>query len=130
MTVVLDKPLTYALVAVSMIEIMASPYRNVQITPADSTYCSLVGVPTVAAIAGQFLWLQTWGPLWTNADLVVSVGINNRSISTGPDGNLHPVVAADAFNTVQGQKVGFAMENGNTAAHLQGAPFIFLQIAP
>lgn len=130
MTVVLDKPLTYALVAVSRIECMACEYSNVQIVPADSPFCSTVGVPTVAAVAGQFLWLQTWGPLWTNADLVVGVGGNNRDVSSGPDGNLHPIVAADAFNSTQGQKMGHVMQNGNTVARLQGAPFIFLKITP
>lgn len=130
MTVVLDQPLTYDVTAVAHIECMANPYRNVQIVPADSSYCSTVGVPTIAAVSGQFLWLQTWGPLWTNADLVVSVGVNNRAVGSGPDGNLHPIVAADAFNTTQGQRMGFALQNGNTVAHVQGAPFVYLQIAP
>jgi hypothetical protein len=130
MTVVVDKPLTVALTAVSRFECIASIFSNVQITPVDSTYCSVVGVPTINAIAGQFLWIQTWGPLWTNADLVVSVGINNRAVGFGPDGNMHPIVAADAFNTTQGQRAGFALDNGNTAAHLQGSPFVFLQLFP
>ena len=131
MTVVIDKPLTVALTAVSRIECMASPYSNVQRIPADSTYCSTVGVPTVGAILGQHLWLQTWGPLWTNADLVCGVGVTNRLVKFGPDGNLHPVVAGDAFNSTQGQIAGHVMVGGNAAGHMnQGAPFIFLQITP
>jgi hypothetical protein len=43
---------------------------------------------------------------------------------------MHPIVAADAFNTTQGQRAGFALDNGNTAAHLQGSPFVFLQLFP
>ena len=129
MTIVIDKPTNVEMTAVTRLDCMCSQYANVQLIPADSSYCSTIGVPTIAAVAGQFLWLQTWGPIYTNKDLVVGVGVNNRDVSSGPDANLHPIVAGDAFNTTQGQKMGHVLQNGNAVGRPAGT-FVFLMLDP
>jgi len=138
MVITVDKPLSYDLTsgADAFVDCMQSPYANVQTaTPGEgeehfsASYCSCVGAPTMAALINEYLWLQTWGPYVAQADVVVGTDPNNRQVAEGPDGNLHPVVASDAFNTTQGQKIGYVLCNSNDVTS-RGAPFIYLQLAP
>lgn len=125
MTVVVDKPLPVALTAVSHGECMANPYANVQTLNSDTT--SVVGIPTVAATLGQYLWLQTWGPIWIAPQAGVSVGSNNREVVFRHDGSIDVHDPADP-NVAKGQHAGFVL--ANAAGGGQGAPFIMLQITP
>lgn len=142
MVITVDKPLSYNLIAgvAAYVDCTQSPYANIQTgnAPADAAfpaaYCGVVGAPTMAALINEYLWIQTWGPYVAQADLAVGViGVGtNRAVVAGPDGNLHPIVAGDAFNSTQSQRVGYVLMNLNRpgGAPGRGAPFIFLQLAP
>jgi len=126
MTLTLDAPIPVALTAASMhAECMASLYLNVKTL--TSTTTSVVGVPTVAATVGQYLWLQTWGPCWIAPQAEVSVGNNNRRVVFRHDGSIDEDDVADA-NVSKGQIAGFVLANAPGGG--QGAPFIMLWLAP
>jgi len=126
MTLTLDKPLPVALVADDDHgECMASPYLDVR-TGGGST-SSIVGVPTMVAKDGEFLWIQTWGPVWIAPQGEVSVGNNNRQVVFRHDGSIDEYDATDPY-TVKAQHAGFVLQNAREGG--QGAAFIMLQISP
>jgi len=126
MAIAVDKPIPVALtVDIMHGECMASPYLNVQ-SLADAI-SSVIGIPTVAATVGQYLWLQTWGPIWIAPQGEVSLGNNNRQVVFRHDGGIDEYDAADP-NTIKAQHAGFVLANAPGGG--QGAAFIFLQIAP
>lgn len=126
MVVTIDRPLPCPLTAATMHgECMANPYLNVQ-TSIDNTM-SVVGMPTMPATVGQYLWLQTWGPVWIAPQAEVSVGNNNRRVVFRHDGSIDEDDGTDA-NVSKAQIAGFVM--ANAPGGTQGAPFIFLQITP
>jgi len=140
MTLTIDKPLSYDLTsgASAYVDCMQSPYANVQTTPEIADLCgpwlTCVGAPTMSALVNEYLWLQTWGPYVAQADLNVGVDQSSRTVVAGPDGNLHPIVAEDAFNSTQAQRIGYVMCNKNIVEGRGGgpgigAPFIYLQLA-
>lgn len=126
MVLTLDKPLPCALTATTMhAECMASPYLNVQTSISDKM--SVVGIPTMLATINQYLWLQTWGPIWIAPQAEVSVGSNNRQVVFRHDGSIDEYDATDP-NTIKAQHAGFVLANAPGGG--QGAAFIFLQITP
>lgn len=126
MVVTIDKPLPCNLTATTMHgECMANLYLNVQ-TNIDNTM-SVVGMPTMPATIGQYLWLQTWGPVWIAPQAEVSVGNNNRRVVFRHDGSIDEDDVSDA-NVSKAQIAGFVMANASGGG--QGAAFIFLQITP
>lgn len=127
MVLTLDKPTPIPLTVVGVVnvECMASPYLNVQ-TGLDQ-YASKVGVPTMPAVAGEYLWLQTWGPVWIAPAGGVSVGVENRRVVFGGNGGVFDEDPTIAVRETQ-QYAGFVL--ANAPGDGQGAPFIFLQIAP
>lgn len=125
MVVTMDKPLPVNVTAVAMqAECMANPYRNVQ---TNVTILPIVGVPTMPATTGQFVWLQTWGPRWVAAQLNVGTGVNDDQVVFRNDGSIGQHNPADPTEAM-GQHAGFVLSR--TFAGAQGAPFIFLQITP
>jgi hypothetical protein len=126
MTVALDSPTPVAIVVdVTHCEAMASPYLNVQ-TLTTATM-SVVGIPTVPATVGKFLWLQTAGPIWVAPQNDVSTGNNNRLAVFRHDGSVDAFTYNDA-NVGQAQIAGWVLANASGAG--QGAPFIWLTIGP
>jgi len=106
-------------------ECMASPYSDVR---TDGTVTkSVVGVPMVAAVAGQWLWIQTWGPVWIAPQAEVGVGNNNRQVVFRHDGSLDEHDYSTAI-VAKGQHAGFVLANASGGG--QGAAFIMLQICP
>ena len=132
MTVTLDRPLPIALAAGTTGAIMASEYAAVQ---TSDEYHAVVGVAHVAAAAGQYLWLQTWGSFWMSAQLTVGhaqVNPNNFQVVFRADGSLglHETTEALAVdNTISfAQHAGYIL---NTLTGVfRGAPFVCLQITP
>lgn len=106
-------------------ESMASVYADVRTS--TSTTKSIVGIPTFAATVGQYLWLQTWGPVWIAPQASVSVGNNHRQVVFRHDGSVDDHDSTDA-TVAQGQHAGFVLKQGNGGG--QGAAFIMLQISP
>lgn len=106
-------------------ECMASHYADVRTD--GSAYKSVVGVPMVAATSGQWLWIQTWGPIWIAPQGAVSTGYNDRQVVFRHDGSLDQHDYNDA-HTKFAQHAGFVLANARGDG--QGAAFIMLQIAP
>jgi len=127
MVLTLDKPVPIPLTVVGVVnvECMASPYLNVQ-TGLDQ-YASKVGMPTMPAVLGEYLWLQTWGPVWIAPAGGVSVGVENRRVVFGGNGGVFDEDPTIAVRETQ-QYAGFVL--ANAPGDGQGAAFIFLQITP
>ena len=71
-TFTLDAGITVALTT-EYCEVLQSPYADVKLTAGPSggltgnDYSSVAGIPNViTASANQYVWLQTWGPIWIN----------------------------------------------------------------
>ena len=106
-------------------ECMASHYSEVR--QDTSNVKSVVGMPMVAAVSGQWLWIQTWGPIWIAPQGEVSVGNNNRQVVFRHDGSIDEHDYSDAAVT-KAQHAGFVLANARGGG--QGAAFIMLQICP
>ncbi|MBE3119234.1 MAG: hypothetical protein IMZ50_10835 [Candidatus Atribacteria bacterium] len=130
-TIYLDAPLTVAVTTATYVEVMANQYLGVN-TGNNGGYRAAVGLPVVAATVGQYTWLQTWGPCWVSPQSDLGNTIHNNSVTARHDGSVDSemnaaAVGGTAYNYQQ-QRVGYVLSRarGNT----QGAPFIFLMIAP
>ncbi|GAJ16011.1 unnamed protein product, partial [marine sediment metagenome] len=86
MTVTLDRPLTAALTPAPHAELIASPYLDVLEGNLDRQM--IVGMPPIAATVGQYLWLQTWGPVWGVPDAACGVGIDNSQVVFRGNGSI------------------------------------------
>lgn len=128
MTVTLDRPLSGALVGTDHAEIMASPYLNVQTTALAFGFHSVMGVPPIAATLGQYLWLQTWGPVWITPGGLgqASIGFLNRRVYFREDGSIDENPVGTAY--ADAQLAGYVL--CNAPGEGQGAPFIQLMLAP
>jgi len=128
MTITLDKPTDFILELVSHVECMANPYLLLR--QGNFERQPIMGIPMMGATVNQFLWYQTWGPLWVSpqsADpLWVGVGNHNVNVVFRHDGTLQALVVDASVS--QQQHAGFVMTIPNGAG--QAAPFIFLQITP
>jgi len=126
MTLRLSEPIPVALTADTMHgECMASPYLD--ILTGNYPQRGKVGVPTVAATDGQFLWIQTWGPCWIAPQAEVGDEDHDQQVVARHDGSLDEHDYSDTYTT-KAQHVGFVLTSAKGGG--QGAPFIFLQIAP
>ncbi len=127
MLLTLYKPVPFPLTIAAGVgvECMASPYLNVQ--TGLNEYASMVGVPTMPAVLGEYLWLQTWGPVMVSPTGTLSVGVQNRRVVFGANGGVFDEDPTIAERGIQ-QYAGFVLANAPDDG--QGAPFIFLQIAP
>lgn len=120
-----DRGLEIALLAAtSKVEVIASPYKHVVISSA--VHYPVVGIPTVLATSGQYLWIQTWGICWISPQSGVGVA-GNVGLTFRHDGSLEPALTA-VTGYITNQYAGFCIA-GNSAA-TQAAPFFMLQISP
>jgi len=136
MTVVVDGKLQNALTTSDSAELIASPYLSI-LAQASLSYSNVyghIGRPTVAATIGQFLWIQTWGACFLSPQ--TDVGVNTGGSGAGQnyivvarhDGSIDTLLYSDVTHD-QAQIVGFVMACA-TIAGGQGAPFVWLTIAP
>lgn len=117
------------------VEVCPNPYNSVQVrqaqaTNAGDTYSSVAGMPLVKTTANnQYLWLQTWGPIWINptnacGNTVVEnrrqVRFNYEGIITGTDGQ--------TATTSILQNAGFMITREDAGS--TGPPLVMLQISP
>ena len=125
MTVTVDRPLPVALTPAPHAELIASPYLDVLEGNLDRQM--IVGMPPIAATVGQYLWLQTWGPVWgtpvlgdwTTIDSSLAMFRGNGSIAAFNEGD-----PAIGIQQIAGTIMTPARGGG------QGAPFLNLMIAP
>ncbi len=120
-----DRGLEIALVAgESIAEGIASPYSKVLYN--NTAGYPVIGVPSVLATIGQFLWIQTWGPCWLS--LQAGCGVAGQlGVIFRTDGSLSEALSAVA-DQITNQHAGFVLAESTTQT--QGAPIIFLQITP
>ena len=124
MTITVDKPLTVALSPNPHAECIASPYLDVLFGNLERQM--IVGIPTVAAVAGEFVWLQTWGPTWATPGGVVWATAENTLAMFDGNGNIEAFDEALPVTGAQ-QIAGHIMSplpGGGS-----GAPFLFLMIS-
>lgn len=124
-TVYLDAALTVDIASGTFCEGLGNPYGNVLGASTHGEYISIIGVPTVPAIVNQYVWLQTWGPIWLAG--TVGIGANTtyeRQLCFVGGG------AVESHYTHVGdsaQNAGFIIQLDAGGA---GPPFIMLQISP
>lgn len=125
-TVYLDADLHVAVsTTTSFVEILGNPYENVYST--NNGYSSVAGVPLVEATVGEYVWLQTWGPLWLAPGAAgVGGGAEERECVFGGNGALFEHNVGDTSD--QRQHAGHIINKDSAAG--DGPPFIMLQICP
>jgi len=125
MTVDLDRPLSTALVGTDHAEIMASQYLNVQ-TGGPYGFHTVVGMPPISATINQYLWLQTWGPVWITPLAGAGAGNQNRRLYFRENGSVMRNDASGSY--ADSQLAGYVL--ANAPGEGQGAPFTQLMLAP
>ena len=123
MTIGLDSPTPVALTLdTDDMELMASPYYAVQ--SSTDAVATVMGIPTVAATIGQFLWLQVGGPNWIAPQTDVGAATLDFECVFRHDGS---VELQDATTKLHQQHAGCVV--AQAIGDGQGAPFLMLQIA-
>jgi len=125
MTVTVDRPWPLDVANTEHAEIMASPYLNVQ--TGHNPVASVMGMPTQIATVNQYIWIQTWGPVWIVPAGDVSVGDHNRSCVFGSNGGIFVYEPADP-GVMHQQFAGYVLCNARGGG--QGAPFVQLMLSP
>lgn len=120
LTLVLDSPTPVALTTGGNAEIMKNPYEDVM--NEDNGWHTVMGIPTVVADDGEFLWLQVEGPCWV-APVAAGVGL----------ATLYKTVTFASRGTIEDQVIKSQIAGTiicpSTTGGAQPAPFINLQIA-
>ena len=129
----IDRPVNLALTTFDVVEIMASPYKN--LLWASSAMGPTIVVPVIVATAGQYSWGQTWGPIWCPPQATAgdndAAGEENFHLIFRADGSVEShnhasAVGGTGYNYHQ-QHAGFVL--GCNATKGQAAPFFMLQIS-
>lgn len=140
-TITLDNALTTALSS-TYTEVLHNPYGALRLTAGPSggdsgnDYSSVAGIPcTITTVAGYYLWIQTWGPIWINphGSSLQDVGITGSerkvvfdcegSITLEDDAAHGPCAGGEDM-----QHAGFIIDR--SASSTSGPPLIMLQISP
>lgn len=132
--ITLDAPTPVDVIVGNQVEAIASRYAEVvhgNDCVASSVWTPVAGIPTIDAPAGNYTWLQTWGPcccIGAGGDGVNNPGGAANSLSVyanGGDGALR------SFSQDAGiqQYVGYIIATGGVAG-TQGAPFVNLMLDP
>ena len=101
-TFTLEEPLRVAFSALTQIDLVLNPYNGVIVNVAAST-AAPVGWAVSVVTAGNYGWLQTWGPGVVLNDATAALGVNDGiSSSNGVDG-------AVEFGVARQPNIGYAM---------------------
>jgi hypothetical protein len=123
-------------------EVLQSPYANVKLTAGPSgglsgdDYSSVAGIPNViTAAANQYVWLQTWGPIWINPHgaSLQDAGITGgeRKLVFDVEGSVcieDDVAHGPGADGDEHQIAGFIIDR--SASGTSGPPLVMLQISP
>jgi len=124
LVVQLDSPAPKDFAVTEHAECMVSPYYDVR--ESNSAWLAVMGIPTVEAIAGQYLWLQVSGPNWCSPVMGVTGPGGAENLQTAVFGGDGALLARDATTNIDSQHAGVVISDGGAT---QGAPFVMLQIA-
>ncbi|MFA5321999.1 MAG: hypothetical protein WC373_04940 [Smithella sp.] len=122
MTITVDDPIPAALVEdTAYAEAIASPFRNLQQTVATGK--AVVGIPAIKATVGQYLWVQTKGPVWASPQAALGVTVAMEAVFRH-DGSFDAHEYNDEYATTA-QHAGYCLGSSLGA---QSAPFVNLNI--
>jgi len=133
-TVTLDAPTPVAITTSDVAEAICSPYRCVvdaAHTKLGTGFSATVGIPTCKAVAGNYLWLQTWGPCWVSPHALVGASDSDQAVFFMGDGSFGDGNEDNPGGIKQGleaQYAGFVIAADKGGG--QGAPFVMLQLDP
>lgn len=124
-TITFERPLDHAIAADGVVEVLYSPYRNVYWTNDGNS--SNIGVPAMCSTIGNYIWLQTWGPLTLSPGAATpdpGADAEQRQVQFDAAGN---ILCIEDGSGVARQEAGFIIQRDAGGA---GCPFIMLQISP
>jgi len=124
-TITFERPLDHALAADAVVEVLYSPYRNVHWINHGKS--SVIGIPAMCSTVGNYIWIQTWGPLSLSPGSATpdpGADAEERAVQFDGAGNL---ICYANGSSKDRQEAGFIIQNDNAGA---GCPFIMLQISP
>ncbi len=125
--VTLDAPTPVAITVADNAEAIASVYRSLVPfggTHIGNTWMTVAGIPTMATVAGDWTWLQTWGPCFVAPAPEVGDAAEDLQVYFGGDGAARDFAGATGDNQTVGHILKTAIGGG------QGLPFICLEIDP
>ena len=125
LVVKLDAPLERAVTAATTtIENMESPFTYMSADGAGGEYVTYLGLATCEAVAGQWFWLQTYGPRWITSNSNTCDSAMDRTIVFVGNGSVvssNDVVVENGF-----QIAGYALDTSGSSA--SNAPMVFLTL--
>ena len=127
MIVTIDGELPVACSTSEKIELMGNPYLVSYGNSGDVR--PMMGVPTrLVPLATPYCWLQTWGPIWITPQSRVGAAVGANNCVFRGDGSIDLMTYGTTLYDGRHQQAGHVLTYAQ--AGTQGAPFIFLQIAP
>lgn len=125
LTVKLDAPLERVCTAgTTTIELMESPFTYVKGDGLSDGFDTFLGMATAEAVAGEWVWVQTYGPRWITSDGHTCDAAMDRAIVFVANGSV--VSAADVTVESGFQLAGFAMDSSSSGS--SNAPMVFLTL--
>lgn len=116
-----DDAIQVALTGSSRVGLIAHPYADVIVAATTVTNVA-VGVATSVAAAGQYAWLQTWGPCAALINGTPGVGIGVVSSATTAGAFDVAAVAAEINVRILGRMMQVGVSGKNNAVFLTIAP--------
>ena len=136
-TITLDYPLHIATTTSFGTETCPNPYAFLSYRsaatgsgPGGDYYTSVAGIPTrKTTAANQYVWIQTWGPVWINPQGAVGYtpATNRRDMVFTLEGSIIKL-DANAQTTSSQQRAGFLLTRETAGG--TGPPLMMLQITP
>lgn len=125
LTIYLDRELTTVVTSTQYTEVLFNPYRY--LGRDTSGWNSVAGVPMSTPAAGEYFWIQTWGPLWCNPGPDgMGAGNGERRVIFNVDGSMR---TGETGND-NSQTAGFIIQmDAEATTGADGPPFIMLQIS-
>lgn len=112
-----DEAIQVALTGASRVGLIANPYADVIVTPTTAT-AVIAGVPLVAAPAGSYCWLQTWGPCPVLVNGTPGVGTSVVPSATTAGAVDVATVAAEVNTRFIGRMMQTGVSTKNNAVYL------------
>ncbi len=130
-TLTIDNPLPYEASTSAYTEITGNPYSDVRMITDGARM--FMGQPMAPAVAGEYLWLQTWGPTWLNPEdgdgtNTIGNGADQQQLVFESNGSVILHGPEDATTKFK-QHAGCVITRIAGGAETQGTPLMFLQIS-